>query len=66
MKGSGFGPIMDVVVGIIGAVIGGFLADHLGFGGPHGLVMTVVIAVIGAVILTVILRLITGNRGANL
>ncbi len=66
MKGSGYGALMDIIVGIIGALIGGFLAAHLGFGGPHGLVMSIVIAVIGAVILTLIVRLITGNRSSNL
>lgn len=68
MKGSGYGFIMDMVVGLIGALIGGFLSSHLGLGGvdQHGLIMSIVIAVIGAVILTVILRLITGNRSTNL
>lgn len=66
MKGSGYGALMDIVVGIIGALIGGFLASHLGLGGPHGFGMTIVIAVIGAVVLTLIIRLITGNRSANL
>jgi uncharacterized membrane protein YeaQ/YmgE (transglycosylase-associated protein family) len=66
MKGSGYGALMDIMVGIIGALIGGFLAAHLGFGGSHGLVMSIMIAVIGAVILTLIVRLITGNRSANL
>jgi len=68
MKGSGFGTIMDMVVGLVGALIGGFISSHLGFGGigEHGLIMSIVIAVIGAVILTLLLRLITGNRSANL
>jgi uncharacterized membrane protein YeaQ/YmgE (transglycosylase-associated protein family) len=29
MKGSGFGPLMDIVVGIVGALIGGFLGAVL-------------------------------------
>jgi len=68
MKGSGFGFIMDMVVGLIGALIGGFISSHLGYGGvsQHGMVVSIFIAVIGAVVLTVILRLITGNRSANL
>jgi len=68
MKGSGFGAIMDMVVGLVGALIGGFISSHLGFGGvgEHGLIMSILIAVIGAVILTLLLRLITGNRSANL
>lgn len=68
MKGSGFGFIMDMVVGLVGALIGGFISSHLGLGGvgDHGLTMSIVIAVIGAVILTLIVRLISGNRSANL
>ena len=68
MKGSGFGFFMDMVVGLVGALIGGFLSSHLGFGGvgQHGLIISIFIAVIGAVILTFLVRLISGNRGANL
>jgi uncharacterized membrane protein YeaQ/YmgE (transglycosylase-associated protein family) len=68
MKGSGFGALMDMVVGLVGALIGGFLSSHLGFGGvgEHGLMMSIVIAVVGAVALTLVLRLITGNRSANI
>jgi len=68
MKGSGFGFFMDMIVGLIGALVGGFISSRLGFGGvgEHGLLISIIIAVIGAVILTVILRLITGNRQANL
>ena len=68
MKGSGFGFIMDMVVGLIGALIGGFLSSHLGLGGvgDHGLIISIAIAVLGAVILTFLLRLVTGNRTAEL
>jgi uncharacterized membrane protein YeaQ/YmgE (transglycosylase-associated protein family) len=68
MKGSGFGFIMDMVVGLVGALVGGFISSHLGMGGvsEHGLIVSIIIAVIGAVLLTVLLRLITGNRSANL
>ncbi len=68
MKGSGFGFFMDLVVGILGAMVGGFLSYHLGLGGvrEHGLIMSIVIATIGAVILTWIVRMISGNRARNL
>ena len=68
MKGSGYGFFMDMVVGLVGALIGGFIASKIGFGGEnqHGLIISIVIAVIGAVILTFILRLITGNKSAEL
>jgi uncharacterized membrane protein YeaQ/YmgE (transglycosylase-associated protein family) len=68
MKGSGFGFLMDMIVGLVGALIGGFVSSHLGFGGAgdHGIIGSTIIAVIGAVILTLIVRLISGNRSANL
>jgi len=68
MKGSGFGAIMDMVVGLIGALIGGFISSRLGFGGvgEHGLIVSILIAVLGAVLLTLAIRLISGNRSANL
>jgi uncharacterized membrane protein YeaQ/YmgE (transglycosylase-associated protein family) len=39
---------------------------NLGFADQGGLIYTVVVAVIGAVILTLLLRLITGNKSKNL
>jgi len=59
MKGSGFGPLMDIVVGIVGAVVGGFIMQKFGFAGQGGLIYTVFVAVIGAVLLTLLLRLVT-------
>jgi uncharacterized membrane protein YeaQ/YmgE (transglycosylase-associated protein family) len=55
---------MDMIVGLIGALVGGFLSSHLGLGGvgQHGLIVSICIAVVGAVIFTWILRLISGNR----
>ena len=54
MKGSGFGFFVDMIVGLVGALVGGFLSEKLGLGGvgEHGLIMSIVIAVLGAVILT--------------
>ena len=68
MKGSGFGFFVDMIVGLIGALSGGFISSHIGTGGvgDHGLIMSIVIATIGAVLLTFLLRLVTGNRNAEL
>jgi uncharacterized membrane protein YeaQ/YmgE (transglycosylase-associated protein family) len=68
MKGSGYGFFMDMVVGLVGAVIGGFLSNRLGMGGAgeHGIIISVLIAVVGAVLLTWLVRLISGNRATNL
>lgn len=64
MKGSGYGPIMDIVLGIIGAVIGGWIMTTLGIGLGGGIIGSIIVAIIGAVILVWIVRLITGNRTA--
>jgi uncharacterized membrane protein YeaQ/YmgE (transglycosylase-associated protein family) len=68
MKGEGYGALMNMIVGLIGAVIGGFISNLLGLGrvGDHGMITSIIIAVIGAVILTYLIRLVTGNRSANL
>lgn len=64
MKGSGYGFLMDMVVGLVGALIGGFISAHLGLGGvgQHGFIISICIAVVGAVIFTAILRAIKGNK----
>ena len=64
MKGSGYGPIMDIVLGIIGGVIGGWIMTALGVGMGGGIIWSIIVAIIGAVILVWIVRLITGNRTA--
>jgi uncharacterized membrane protein YeaQ/YmgE (transglycosylase-associated protein family) len=68
MKGSGFGFWMDMIVGLIGALVGGFVSSHLGSGGinQHGMLMSIIIATIGAILLTWMLRLVTRNRRAEL
>jgi uncharacterized membrane protein YeaQ/YmgE (transglycosylase-associated protein family) len=57
MKGGGFGLIGNIVVGVVGAFLGGWLLPKLGvsIGGDFGGFIT---AVIGAVILLFIVRLI--------
>ena len=51
LKGIGYGPLMDIVVGIGGAVGGGFLMRSAGFSGYRGTIYTTLITIIGAVIL---------------
>ena len=57
------GCIITVIIGIVGALLGGFLATALGFGGLSGLDWrSLVIAVVGAFVLLAILRLLRGGR----
>src|SRR5271166_6275901 len=65
MKGEGFGTIMDLVVGIAGALIGGFIMRSLGFAGQGGMIYTILVAIGGAVLLTWIIRMVMGGRGGR-
>lgn len=68
MKSKG-GFIVDVVCGIVGAFVGGLLANILHIGGPRGAGFSIpqfIIGVIGACIVIAIYRAVTGagNRVA--
>jgi uncharacterized membrane protein YeaQ/YmgE (transglycosylase-associated protein family) len=62
MKGSGYGFIADTLLGIVGAVVGGYVAGALGFLPAGGLIYTILIAIVGAVLIVFLFRLITGRR----
>jgi uncharacterized membrane protein YeaQ/YmgE (transglycosylase-associated protein family) len=56
------GPIMNVIVGIVGAMIGGFLVRVLGGSGITGFnIYSLLVAVVGAVILLAIFRAVSGR-----
>jgi uncharacterized membrane protein YeaQ/YmgE (transglycosylase-associated protein family) len=57
VKGGGFGLIGNIVVGIIGAVIGAYIFDFLGIA-TEGLVGSIITSTAGAVILIFIVRTI--------
>jgi uncharacterized membrane protein YeaQ/YmgE (transglycosylase-associated protein family) len=65
MRGGGFGLVGDIIVGIVGALIGGFLAATL-LNIPdavNGINLTsIIVAFVGAVILLWLLRLVSGRR----
>jgi uncharacterized membrane protein YeaQ/YmgE (transglycosylase-associated protein family) len=58
VKGGGFGLLGDIVVGIIGAFIGGWLLMELGVSVGSGIISVIATATIGAVVLLVLLRLV--------
>jgi uncharacterized membrane protein YeaQ/YmgE (transglycosylase-associated protein family) len=62
MKGSGYGFFMDLLVGVAGALIGGFIMRSLGFIGSGGLIYTILVAIGGAVVLTAVVRLLFGKK----
>src|SRR3982074_2719315 len=64
VSGHGYGILMDVVVGVIGAFIGGWLLSPILGISSGGLIISFIAAFVGAVILLWIVRLVTGNRAA--
>jgi uncharacterized membrane protein YeaQ/YmgE (transglycosylase-associated protein family) len=57
--GKGYGLIGDIIIGIVGAFVGGWIFRQMGWGTPFGgLPGTIFVAFIGAVVLLFLLRLI--------
>ena len=68
MGRGGYGGIGDIIVGLVGALIGGFLASllfnraldaplHIG-----SFILNIIIAMVGAIILIAIVRALSGGR----
>jgi uncharacterized membrane protein YeaQ/YmgE (transglycosylase-associated protein family) len=63
MGGTGYGLIGDIIIGIVGAFVGGWIFSRLGVDSPFGgLAGTIFVAFIGAIVLLFVLRLIRGTR----
>jgi uncharacterized membrane protein YeaQ/YmgE (transglycosylase-associated protein family) len=64
MKGSGYGILGDIVLGIIGALIGGFLASAV-FNIPSPVsgfnLGTLIVALLGAIFVVAIVRALPGR-----
>src|SRR5205807_6430164 len=61
--GGGYGLIGDIIIGIIGAFVGGWIFRALGTSTPFGgLAGVIFVAFIGAVVLLFLLRLVRGAR----
>ena len=60
MKGGGFGLIINMIVGITGAIIGGFLFSAIGIH-AGGFIGSIVIATAGAVLLLYIAKIVKKN-----
>jgi uncharacterized membrane protein YeaQ/YmgE (transglycosylase-associated protein family) len=62
MGGTGYGLIGDIIIGIVGAFVGGWAFSLLGVSTPFGgLAGTIFVAFVGAVILLFVLRLLRGG-----
>lgn len=64
-RGKGYGIIGNIIVGVIGAVVGGWLASLILSGGDYitGFnLTTIIVSVLGAIVVTFVWGLITGRK----
>jgi uncharacterized membrane protein YeaQ/YmgE (transglycosylase-associated protein family) len=60
---SRFGIIGDTVIGMVGALVGGFLFEQFGSTGTTGVnIWSILVAFVGAVVLLVVIRAFNGPR----
>ena len=60
---TGSGVIIDILLGVVGAFVGGFLFTRFGAAGVTGLnIYSMLVAVVGAVVVLLIYHLIVGRR----
>ena len=58
MKGGGYGVLVDIILGILGGMVGCWLFGVLGIFPGGGMIGSIIVAFVGAVILVGITRLI--------
>lgn len=62
---TGSGLVLDIGLGVVGAVVGGFVFNQVGATGVTGLnIYSMLVAVVGAVLVLVIYHAVTGRRSA--
>ncbi len=61
MKGSGFGILGDMIVGLVGSFLGGLLVS-LFFDGTAGLLGSILVAFVGACVLILLVRAVSGRQ----
>jgi uncharacterized membrane protein YeaQ/YmgE (transglycosylase-associated protein family) len=61
-QGNGYGPFVDILMGVGGAVVGGLLTRSVGFGGYGGTIITALVAMIGAALVTMLAAYVNGRR----
>ena len=57
------GCLPTIVVGILGAIVGGWIARQLGYGQVEGFFAAIIFSVLGSIVVRLILRAIEGPRG---
>ena len=63
VRGTGYGLVADLCLGIVGALLGNWLLPAIGLQLGSGFISSIISATIGAILLLVILRLV--HRGGR-
>jgi len=58
MKGSGYGILVDILLGIVGAFVGSRILLMLGIFPSGGLLASILVAIFGAVLVVALVRLL--------
>ena len=61
MKGGSQGLLSNIIVGIVGAFVGGWLFNALNIS-PSGMIGSLITAVVGAIVLIYVLRLVRSRK----
>ena len=61
VRGTGFGLIADIFIGIVGALIASWLFPRLGIHLGAGIIARIIAATIGAILLLIVLRVVRGR-----
>jgi uncharacterized membrane protein YeaQ/YmgE (transglycosylase-associated protein family) len=56
MKGSGYGVLTDILLGIVGAMVGSRLLGLLGIYSSGGLIPSILVAIFGAVVIVALVH----------
>ena len=68
MRGGGYGLIGDLIIGVLGGLLGGWIAFyffHVGDTMSGINPVSILVAFVGAILLILILRMIGGRRGSR-
>jgi len=64
VRGSGSGLVVNLFVGLVGSILGGWLAAQMGWI-PSGTVGTLLASVLGAIVLLWLVALVTSNKSVK-
>ncbi len=62
MRGRGYGPIADILLGLVGGIVGNWLFSLVGISLGGGIIGGLIVGVVGAVVVVYIGRLINGGN----